>query len=148
MKAFLDTSVLVATFYGDHEHHDASLDLFLRFGKEDACCGAHSLAEVYAILTGMPGKRRVGSDAAILFLEDIRENLQLVSLDAQEYFRTLENAAKKKLTGGAIYDALLGQCALKANAEALYTWNTKDFLRLPSPVADRVKQPDRENPEF
>jgi predicted nucleic acid-binding protein len=37
VKAFLDTSVLVATFYADHEHHSSSIDLFLRFGKTDAC---------------------------------------------------------------------------------------------------------------
>ena len=52
VKAFLDTSVLVATFYADHEHHRPSIDLFLRFRKEEACCAAHSLAEVYVTLTG------------------------------------------------------------------------------------------------
>lgn len=62
MKAFLDTSVLIATFYGDHEHHGSSLDLFLRFGKSDASCAVHSLAEVYATLTRMPGKHRVRGD--------------------------------------------------------------------------------------
>lgn len=51
MKAFLDTSVLVATFYADHEHHSPSIDLFLRFGKKYACCGAHSLAENSLVLT-------------------------------------------------------------------------------------------------
>ena len=45
MKAFLDTSVLVATFYAQHEHHTPSIDLFLRFDKHDACCAAHSLAD-------------------------------------------------------------------------------------------------------
>lgn len=55
VKAFLDSSVLIATFYADHEHHEPSLDLFLRFDRKDACCGAHSLAEVYATLTSMPG---------------------------------------------------------------------------------------------
>jgi predicted nucleic acid-binding protein len=143
VKAFLDTSVLIATFYGDHEHHASSLDLFLRFGKMDACCGAHSLAEVYATLTGMPGKRRVGGDAALLFLRDIRENLTLVSLDEREYFQFIEEAAMGKLVGGAIYDALLGHCALKAKAKILYTWNTKDFLRLPQDIAGRVRQPDQ-----
>ena len=59
MKAFLDTSVLVATFYADHEHHPPSIDLFVRFGMKNACCGAHSLAEVYAVLTAMSGRRRV-----------------------------------------------------------------------------------------
>ena len=69
MKAFLDTSVLVATFYADHEHHRASIALFLRFGQNDACCGVHSLAEVYAALTGMPPPRRVSGDQAKAFLE-------------------------------------------------------------------------------
>lgn len=141
MKAFLDTSVLVATFYADHEHHPSSIDLFLRFGKKHACGAAHSLTEVYATLTGMPGKRRVSGDEALLFLGDIRERLTIVALDAQEYFRTMEVSASSGLAGGAIYDAILGQCALKAKAEAIYTWNAKDFLRLSPDVASRVKSP-------
>ena len=141
MKAFLDTSVLVATFYADHEHHPASIDLFLRFGKKDVCCGAHSLAEVYATLTGMPSRRRVSGDEALLFLGDIRERLTVVALDEQEYFQMAEASATANLAGGAIYDAILAHCALKAKAEVIYTWNTKDFLRLPPAIAGRVKNP-------
>jgi predicted nucleic acid-binding protein len=141
VKAFLDTSVLVATFYADHEHHPASIDLFLRFGKKDVCCGAHSLAEVYATLTGMPSRRRVSGDEALLFLGDIRERLTVVSLDEQEYFQMAEASATANLAGGAIYDAILAHCALKAKAEVIYTWNTKDFLRLPPAIAGRVKNP-------
>jgi predicted nucleic acid-binding protein len=142
VKAFLDTSVLVATFYADHEHHAASIDLFLRFGREGACCGAHSLAEVYATLTGMPGKRRVSGDEALLFLGDIQEHLTLVALDEQEYLGMAEASAAAALAGGAIYDAILGHCALKAEAEAIYTWNARDFLRLSPAIASRVKSPD------
>lgn len=142
MKAFLDTSVLVATFYADHEHHQPSLDLFLRFGRRNACCGAHSLAEVYATLTGMPGKRRVSGDEALLFLGDIRERLTLVALDEQEYFQVAESSAAGGLASGAIYDAILGHCALKAKAEVIYTWNSRDFLRLAPAIASRVRIPD------
>ncbi len=141
MKAFLDTSVLVATFYADHEHHAASIDLFLRFGKANACCAAHSLAEVYATLTGMPGRRRASGSEALLFLGDVRERLALVALDAREYFRVVEAASAADLASGAVYDAILGHCALKAGAETIYTWNTRDFLRLPPAVASRVKSP-------
>lgn len=141
MKAFLDTSVLVATFYADHEHHPPSIDLFLRFGKKYACCGAHSLAEVYATLTGMPGKRRVSGEEALLFLGDIRERLTLITLDELEYFQVVEAAAAANLASGAIYDAILGHCALKAKSKILYTWNTKDFLRLSPAIAGRVKSP-------
>jgi predicted nucleic acid-binding protein len=142
VKAFLDTSVLVATFYADHEHHLPSIDLVLRFNKKDVCCGAHSLAEVYATLTGMPGQRRVSGDEALLFLGDIRERLTLVALDAQEYFQMAEAAAADGLAGGSVYDAILGHCARKAKAEVIFTWNTKDFLRLSPAIAGRVRRPD------
>jgi predicted nucleic acid-binding protein len=143
VKAFLDTSVLVATFYADHENHPPSIDLFLRFGKKDACCGAHSLAEVYATLTGMPGRRRVSGHEALLFLGNIRERLTVVALDEEDYFEVTEASAAANLVGGAIYDAVLGHCALKARAEVIYTWNAKDFLRLPPAIASRVKIPSR-----
>lgn len=143
MKAFLDTSVLVATFYADHEHHPPSLDLFLRFGKNEACCAAHSLAEVYATLTGMRPPRRVSGDQALLFLGNIRDQLTLIALDEQEYFQVTEAAAVVGLAGGAIYDAILGQSALKANADVIYTWNANDFLRLSEPISARVRTPER-----
>ncbi len=144
MNAFLDTSVLVAAFYADHEHHQASLDVFLRFGRHQACCAAHSLAEVYAILTSMPPPRRVSGDEALLFLGDIRDRMTLVALDENEYFQLMEASAAARLAGGAVYDAILGQCALKANADVVYTWNLKDFLRLPQPVSSRVRKPEIE----
>ena len=133
--------MLVATFYADHEHHSPSIDLFLRFGKKGACCAAHSLAEVYATLTGMPGRRRASGDEALLFLDNIRERLTVVALDEQEYFQMAEASASAHLSGGAIYDAILGHCALKARAEVIYTWNPKDFLRLPPAIASRVSTP-------
>ena len=143
MKAFLDTSVLVAAFYADHVHHQSSLDLFVRYGKNNACCGAHSLAEVYATLTTMPGQRRVAGDAAMLFLSDIRERLTLIALDPAEYYAAIDQAAANGTAGAAIYDALLGHCACKAGAEAIYTWNLKDFRRLPDPIPERVRQPEQ-----
>lgn len=143
MKAFLDTSVLVATFYADHVHHSPSIELFLRYGKEQSCCSAHSVAEVYATLTGMPGQRRVSGHEALLFLGDLRQHLTVIPLDEHEYFQLAEICSDAGLSGGAIYDAIIGQCALKANAEVLYTWNTKDFLRLPAKIAGRVRAPEK-----
>ena len=141
MKAFLDTSVLIATFYAHHQFHQPSIDLFLRFKKNDGSCGAHSLAETYCSLTGRSGRERVSGDQAMLFLENVRERLTIVSLDGQEYFRAIEASSALAITGGAIYDALLGYCALKSKAQTIYTWNTRDFLRLGKPIADRVRTP-------
>jgi predicted nucleic acid-binding protein len=112
------------------------------YPRTDACCSAHSIAEVYATLTAMPGRRRVSGDEALLFLDNIRERLTLGSLDQQDYFRVAKTSAEAGLTSGAIYDAILAHCALKAKAQLIYAWNVKDFLRLPA-IANRVKTPAR-----
>jgi len=141
VKAFLDTSILIATFYAHHQFHQPSIDLFLRFKKTESSCGAHSLAEIYSSLTGRTGRERVGGEEAMLFLENVRERLTIVSLDGQEYFRAIEASSGLGVAGGAIYDSLLAHCALKAKAQAIYTWNTKDFVRFGKAIADRVRTP-------
>jgi hypothetical protein len=78
----------------------------------------------------------------MLFLGDVRERLTIVSLDDGEYFKALEASSALGIAGGAIYDALLGHCALKAKAQAIYTWNARDFARLGPEIAGRVKAPD------
>ena len=85
MKAFFDTSVLVATFYGEHEDHEPSLTVFLHHKKESGCTAAHCLAEVYSVLTGMRGKDRATPDEAVLFLHDVRERLTVITLDEGDY---------------------------------------------------------------
>ena len=142
MKYFLDTSILVAAFHLDHPHHQPSFDLLVRCDKTRACCGIHSLAEVYATLTSIKPPRRATGDQVLLFLGNIRDRLTLVGLEEQEYFQALEASAAAGIAGGALYDSLLGHCALKAGAEAIFTWNTKDFLHLPPAIAGRVKTPD------
>jgi|SRR5665213_312985 len=141
MKAFLDTSVLVAAFYDGHEHHRFSFELFVSLDRKNGSTAAHCLAEVYSILTGMPGKDRASGDEALLFLGNIRERLAVVTLDPDEYFKAVEAAAVAGVMGGGIYDAILGQCALKADAQAIYTWNVRHFKRLGQDIAERVTTP-------
>lgn len=98
MKAFLDTSVLVATFYGDHEHHGPSLRLFAELKKQSGSTAAHCLAEAYAVMTGMPGKNRASPNEALLFIRDAFERLTIVTLDTDEYLTTLENAVAESVS--------------------------------------------------
>ena len=139
MRAFLDTSVLVPVFYGDHVHHQASLDVFTRYGRKDACCGAHSLVEVYSALTRMPGKYRISGEQAMLFVGNIRERLTVVGLTPDETFSMLQVNAALGLAGGAIYDALLAGCALKSGAEKLFTWNLRHYGQF-GPKVDSLLQ--------
>jgi hypothetical protein len=60
--------VLVAIFYGGHEHHEPSINLFLEQKRGAVGTAAHCLAELYAVLTGMPGRERASPDEAMLFI--------------------------------------------------------------------------------
>lgn len=141
MKAFLDTSVLVPVFYGDHEHHAASMNVFTRHGKNDTCCGAHSLIEVYSVLTRMPGKHRISGEQGMLFIGSIRERLTVIGLTPGEYFTMLQTNAGLGITGGAIYDALLASCALKSGAEKLFTWNLRHYGQFGPRVTPLLQTP-------
>jgi predicted nucleic acid-binding protein len=100
MKGFFDTSVLVPVFYGDHVHHQASLQLFIQFDKTTGCCGAHSLAEILSTLTRMPGKHRISGEQAMLFVGSLCERLSLVALDGEEYARALGASASLGIRRG------------------------------------------------
>jgi len=125
----------------DHQHHPESLKVFVEAGHRDGCCAAHSLAEVYATLTRLPGRHRLGGEQALLFLDDIRERLVIVALDEREYHTAIKQAAAAGIVGGTIYDALLAHCALKAKADTIYTWNIRHFEQFGQGVAKRLKTP-------
>jgi predicted nucleic acid-binding protein len=139
MKGFFDTSVLVPVFYANHVHHQASIDLFIQFDRFNGCCGAHSLAEVYSTLTRMPGKHRISAEQAMLFIGSIRERLSIVALSGDEYADALQTSSARGIVGGGIYDALLAQCAIKAQAEMIYTWNARHYALCAPEVTQRLR---------
>lgn len=141
MRSFFDTSVLVPVFVPGHEHHERSLSAFSAADLRSGYCAAHSLAEVYASLTRLPGKYRAAPEQALLCLDTIGERLNVIALEVAEYISAIREAAGVGIEGGALYDALLGACALKSRAEILYTWNMRDFRRLGSPIRERVRTP-------
>jgi predicted nucleic acid-binding protein len=141
MTAFLDTSVLIPVFSGNHIHHQPSIRLFLQLNKSTGCCGAHSLIELYSTLTRMPGKRRISVVQAMAAIGKIRERLSLVALDVDEYAHALAASAALGIVGGTIYDAVLAHCAIKAQAEIIYTWNTRHFALCGQDIEQRLRTP-------
>jgi predicted nucleic acid-binding protein len=141
MREFFDTSVLVAAFWGGHPTHQASVKLFGSANKKQSSCGIHSLAEVYAAMTALPVKPPIPPDQAMLFVEEVRGRLTLVSLNEKEYFATIRKAAEQGFTSGRVYDALLLRCALKTKAEIIYTWNLKHFRAIAPELTDRIRTP-------
>lgn len=141
MRQFFDSSVLVAAFWGGHAHHGPSIKLLASASKKDSACGIHTLAEVFAVMTALRVKPLIPPEQGLLFVGEIRQRLALVSLDSEEYFATIRNAAQLGITGGRVYDALLLGCAAKSKAQTIYTWNLKHFQLLAPHLGDRIRTP-------
>jgi len=141
VRFFLDTSVLIAAVSVQHVHHEPSLAVYLAANKNQAGCAAHSLAEVYATLTRLPGKQRMSCEQTLVFLDEIRNRLKTVVLDGEEYGSAIADAAAEGVLGGMVYDALIARCALKGQAQTIFTWNIDHFRRLGPEVAKRVRTP-------
>lgn len=73
-------------------------------------------------------------------LKQICDRVTLVSLTPEEYLSAIESVSTT-IVGGAAYDALIARCAVKAEAEVLFTWNVRDFTRFGPEVARLVKTP-------
>ncbi len=141
MKAFFDTSVLLAAFLDDHEHHEPSLRALSGVTAKTGCCAAHTLAELYATTTRLPGRRRLSCEQALLLIENVTTTLDLVHLDGSQYVAAVENAAAAGVIGGTIYDAMLLACANKVRARVIYTWNVGHFQRAYPQAAGRIQTP-------
>jgi predicted nucleic acid-binding protein len=138
---FLDTSVWVASFSDWHPQHKASRFLLSEIQREDLACAAHSLAEVYATLTRLPGELRAHPRSAMQVLERIQQRARVISLDAREYFEAMDAIGRRGIVGAFVYDALLLACARKASAERIYTWNVRHFRLVAPDLAQRIVTP-------
>jgi predicted nucleic acid-binding protein len=141
MKEFFDTSVLIAAFWGGHVHHPSSVTRFGAANKKHSACGIHSLAEVYAVMTALPVKPAIPPEQALLFVEEVRDRLTLVSLGEEEYFTAIQKSAERGFASGRVYDTLLLACAAKVRAQSIYTWNVKHFQALAPELAARIHTP-------
>lgn len=141
MNVFLDSSVLVPVFLAEHPHHDASLRLYTRCSLDIASCASHSLAEVYSTLTRLPLPHRATPDQAVEFLDSIHSRFRLISLEGDDYLAAIRVAAANRISGGAIYDALIARCAVQAGVDRIFTWNIRHYQLLGTEVAKRIDRP-------
>ena len=133
MKTLEDTSCLVAAMVETHPAHERAWAWFerARSSKQDLLVCAHTLVELYAVLTRLPVKPRIGPGAARrLIRENVEAEATVIALDPSDYATVLDRMAEQGLTGGVIYDALAVRAAEKAGAGRIVTLNEADFRRL------------------
>jgi predicted nucleic acid-binding protein len=141
MKAFVDTNVMMAAFWDNHPHYAPSRALIESLNKTSGSTSAHCFAELYSGLTNGAVGRRLSPAQTLLYIEQMRQRLTVIVLSEREIFDTLEEAAGLAITGGGIFDALIGRAAIKSKAKYIYTHNLKHFHRLGDAVAKRLRVP-------
>jgi predicted nucleic acid-binding protein len=89
----------------------------------------------------MPGKYRISGEQAMLFIGSIRDRLSIIALSGDEYADALQSSAALGIVGAGIYDALLAHCAIKAQAETIYSWNSRHYGQCAPEVTGRLRTP-------
>jgi predicted nucleic acid-binding protein len=97
----------------------------------DMAVAAHTLAELYAVLTTLPLIPRITPGAARRLIHDnVETTARIISLSSQDYVSMIKNLSDLGLSGGIIYDALIIRAARKANVKKILTFNVNDFKRV------------------
>jgi predicted nucleic acid-binding protein len=144
VKVVFDTSALVAAMVEGHPLHERSLPWLekARRGALEYVVAAHSVAEVYTVLSSYPTRPRLTPGlAARLVHDNVAAVAHVVPLTATDYASVVRGVAELGLSGGVVYDALVAQAARKTNADRLLTLNPRDFLRVWPEGADVVFAP-------
>ena len=131
MKVFLDTTVLIAAVISKHDSHTRAFPLLERVqnGRDEGFVAAHSLAEMYAILTKLPPPYRHAPEQTLLSIEEnVLKHFKISTLAASDCASLVREAAMAGIQGGTIYDTVLLKCAEKSNPDRIFTLNLKHFL--------------------
>jgi predicted nucleic acid-binding protein len=127
-----------------HPAHEQGLAWLKRVasGTDKGFVAAHSLAELYAVLTTLPVHPPISPlDAQQLIKHNVTKRLGIVFLSDQDYIQVIEHLAALGIVGGATYDALILRAAANAKVDLVVTFNEKDFQRVYPNLADRIVAP-------
>jgi predicted nucleic acid-binding protein len=134
----LDTNCVIAAVCGWHEHHRAAAAEIERRlnGGQRLSIAAHALSEAYAVLTRLPAPHRLfPADAWELLQTNFTDGTLIVALSASQHIALLRRLAKAGVSGGRTYDAVIAECAVRAGARALLTFNARHFEAAPKDLA-------------
>ena len=144
MKFFCDTSVLVAGCVRQHPHFNRARPVLeaAATGKDSCFISAHSAAEIWSVLTRLPVLPRINPAEARLILEtNVLKYFNLIVATPDMYAKAVSACVEHCMQGGAVYDALLLECARVSDADRVYTFNLRDFRRLAPDLGARLCAP-------
>lgn len=144
MRVLLDTSVLVAAMVEAHPAHERALPWLQRVeaGIDSGVVAAHSVAELYAVLTTLPIRPRIAPAVARRLIEqNVLTNCEIVALSGADYANVISHLASTGIVGGATYDALILHAATKVEVDRIATLNEGDLRRVYPALSSKVVAP-------
>lgn len=144
MKAYFDTTVLVAASVVGHPHHPQAVAAVRAVvnRKVSGYVSGHGLCELYAVLTRTPFNPPVHpTEAWKIISENVLAHFQVLTLTAGMYRAILQECTENGWIGGRIYDALHLRCAKKAACERIYTLDLRHFCQLAPDLGNRICAP-------
>ncbi len=143
MRVAFDTSVLVAALLEAHPRHERAVLWVdaVTAGRFEGLVAWHGLAEVWAVLTRLPGALSVPAATGHRMVQRVATRLVPLAMEPEDYEMALERCADRGLRSGAVFDALHLAVAERAGAEAFLTFDPDDFERLAVEGGPRVVLP-------
>jgi predicted nucleic acid-binding protein len=127
---YLDTGVLVRALLTEHPQHNACAKAI----GEDAVSSCHSLAEVFNTLTGF---FKIPNDTASEMIVSLTEAMAFEVISQADYMGVIEEARRRGVQGGIVYDAIHAQVARRLRVDAIVSYNVTNFRHV-APEMDVV----------
>lgn len=141
MKVIFDSSVLIAAFVESHPKHKSALSFLMKAKNKEfeLFVSAHTILEIYSILTSAPFKPKISTVIAKKLIENnIKALARIIYLSDKDYFNIVDKMCDLGFKGGIVYDAIIVECALNSKVDEILTLNPKDFLRLTNDSSIRI----------
>jgi len=133
VKTLFDTSTLVQALGRSLDWHSRAVPWLQRAiqGEFEWVVAAHTLAELYGVLTTLPiSPRPSPAQVRRLIRENVEKHATIVALTPRDYRDLIRELSEAGMIGGVIYDALICKVAQKASMQRLLTFNVAHFQRV------------------
>lgn len=122
---FLDTGILAGAVLERHPEHAQCRAAFLHY--RDAFSDAHALAETFATLSGF---YKVPPEVATELTLAIAKVISIGALTMSDYQTAINEARRRGVMGGGIYDSLHATFARRRRAKRIVTRNPSHFAHV------------------
>ena len=140
MKAYFDSSALIAAILAEEHHHEHASDALSGASHGFPC--NHAIAEVFGTLTGgRLGLQLSPSEAAEVVGANILDRLDILDLSTNDYRKVMADCQAVGARGAAIFDMLHLQAARRGKAARIFTINVRHFQAFAPDLKDLIALP-------